>query len=409
MVNYFKYEYAAPAGDEVFHITTEYAPCPWNEKTHLLLIGAQAKKIESTPHSNLVFLIDVSGSMSSADKLPLLKESLISFLPTLTEGDRLSIVTYASHEELVLDGANPVKDKDKIISAINQLEAGGATAGERGMQLAYETAKKYYLNAGSNRIIMGTDGDLNVGISSVEGIKKYVEEKRAEGIYLSILGFGYGNVRDDLMETIADNGNGSYHYIDSALEAERVLIEDRDSTMFVVAKDVKFQMSFNPDKVKGYRLIGYENRVMPDQDFKDDKKDGGEVGSNHQITILYEIAETGADVAVDAYNAGLKPEMPTFAKGEMASLAMRYKAPSGSDKSQEKVYSIDIPAAAMSNNMAFASAVAELSMLLNKSKFAGTSSYDGILSQLAAIPDSFYDKYKKEFVELVKQSQTLSK
>ncbi|MBO4350010.1 MAG: von Willebrand factor type A domain-containing protein, partial [Proteobacteria bacterium] len=408
MVNYFKYDYPAPINDEVISITTEYAPCPWNDQTKLLLIGTQTKKLETTPASNLVFLVDVSGSMNNEQSLPLLKKSIIQFLPTMTEADRVSIVTYADGEKLVIDGANPVKDRAKLESAINNLKAGGSTNGERGLELAYETAQKHFIKDGNNRILMGTDGDLNVGISSEEELKAYVEQKREQGIYLSILGFGYGNFRDGLLETIADNGNGSYHYIDSTLEAERVLVEDRDSTLFVAAKDMKFQVSFNPEKVSGYRLIGYENRVMAAEDFADDTKDGGEVGVNHQVTVLYEIAEPGADVAIDAYKeASPAVVMPEFKNGEMASLAIRYKMPTGDAPSVERTFSIDMPAAAMSNNMTFASSVAEFSMLLNESKFAKSGSVDHVLTQLKSIPNSYYDKYKNEFIELVEASKPL--
>ena len=406
MVNYFKYDYPAPEGDEVISITTEYARCPWNEKTQLLMIGAQTRKMDSNPASNLVFLVDVSGSMTSDDKLPLLKKSIENFLPTMTERDRVSIVTYADGEKVVLDGANPVSDKNKILKALKSLGASGSTNGERGLEMAYEIAQKHFIENGNNRILMGTDGDLNVGISSEEELKAFVEEKRDQGIYLSILGFGYGNYRDGLLETIADNGNGSYHYIDSELEAERVLIEDRDSTLFVAAKDMKFQVSFNPEKIKGYRLIGYENRVMDAEDFVNDKKDGGEVGVNHQVTVLYEIAEAGADIVIDEYNPEIAPsEMPEFEADESVRLAVRYKLPSGSDASIEKIYPVNMTPVSMSNSMKFASSVAEFSMLLNKSRFAGSGSVQHVKSQLSSIPQAFFDKYKTEFVQLVNKAK----
>lgn len=409
MINYFKYDYPAPEADEVFSITTEYTDCPWNKETKLLLIGTQTRKIDEIPPSNLVFLVDVSGSMNSADKLELLKSSLLTLLPSLTSADRLSIVTYADGEKVVLEGADPAKDSKKIKKAINGLSSGGATNGERGLEMAYEIAQKYFIEGGNNRIIMGTDGDLNVGISSTDELKAYVENKRDHGIYLSILGFGYNNYNDALMETIADNGNGSYHHIDCELEAIRVLSEDRISTLFTVAKDVKYQVSFNPELIKGYRLIGYENRVMSAEDFVDDKKDGGEIGANHQVTVLYEIAEKGSAVAIDDFDSSLSPQMPEFQAGEAAKLAVRYKNPTGDSASIEKNYPLDLTVGALSPNIAFAAAVAELGMILNNSKYVGTSSQQSIKSLLAVPPSSFQDKYKAQFNELVDQAFKLMK
>ncbi|MBQ9395719.1 MAG: von Willebrand factor type A domain-containing protein [Proteobacteria bacterium] len=407
MINYFKYDYPEPAEGEVFSIMTEYANCPWNKDTKLLLIGTQTQKLDVIPNSNLVFLVDVSGSMNDIEKLNLLKTSLLALLPTLTSQDKLSIVTYASGEKLVLEGADPVKDRAKIEKAINSLEASGATNGERGLQMAYETAQKYFIPNGNNRIIMGTDGDLNVGISSVEELKSFVEEKRKNGIYLSILGFGLDNYNDALMETIADNGNGSYHYIDSEIEAIRVLSEDRESTLFTVAKDVKYQVSFNPDLIKGYRLIGYENRTMSAEDFTDDKKDGGEIGANHQVTVLYEIAEKDSPVAIDDYDSSLNPQMPVFNDGEMVKLAVRYKDPNGNSASVERNYTIDLTVRELSPNIAFAASIAELGMILNDSKYVGTSSQQSINSLLSVPPETFQDKYKLEFKELVDKAFTL--
>ena len=409
MINYFKYDYPTPEADEVFSITTEYTDCPWNKETKLLLIGTQTRKIDEIPPSNLVFLVDVSGSMNSADKLELLKSSLLTLLPSLTSADRLSIVTYADGEKVVLEGADPAKDSKKIEKAIKSLSSGGATNGERGLEMAYEIAQKYFIEGGNNRIIMGTDGDLNVGISSTDELKAYVEMKRDNGIYLSILGFGYNNYNDALMETIADNGNGSYHHIDCELEAIRVLSEDRISTLFTVAKDVKYQVSFNPELIKGYRLIGYENRVMSAEDFVDDKKDGGEIGANHQVTVLYEIAEKDSNVDIDEFDASLSPQMPEFQAGEAAKLAVRYKNPTGDSASIEKNYALDLTVGPLSPNIAFAAAIAELGMILNNSKYVGTSSKESIQQLLAVPPSTFQDKYKDQFKELVNKAFFLMK
>lgn len=409
LINYFKYDYPAPDADEVFSITTEYTDCPWNKDTKLLLIGTQTRKIEEIPPSNLVFLVDVSGSMNAKNKLDLLKRSLMKLLPSLTSADKLSIVTYADGEKVVLEGADPAKDSKKIEKAIKNLSSGGATNGERGLEMAYEIAQKYFIEGGNNRIIMGTDGDLNVGIRSTDDLKAYVENKRDHGIYLSIFGFGYDNYNDALMETIADNGNGSYHHIDCELEAERVLVEDRASTLFTVAKDVKYQVSFNPELIKGYRLIGYENRTMAAEDFANDKKDGGEIGANHQVTVLYEIAEKGSAAAIDDFDSSLSPQMPEFNPGEMAKLSVRYKTPTGDSASIEKNYPLDLTVGELTPNIAFAAAVAEMGMILNESKYVGTSSQQSINSLLAVPPSEFQDKYKLEFKELVAQSFKLMK
>ena len=280
MINYFNYDYPAPNAGEPFSVNTEMADCPWNDETKLLLIGLQAEEIDMSERApmNVVFLIDVSGSMYDEDKLPLVQKSFSLLTENLTPQDRVSIVTYAGSDRVVLEGADG-NNKEEIIEAINAREAGGSTAGADGINTAYEIAEKYFISGGNNRIVLATDGDLNVGISSESELTKLVEKKRETGVFLSVLGFGTGNIKDNKMEALADNGNGNYAYIDSVLEAKKVLVEEMGGTLFTIAKDVKFQVEFNPQYVSEYRLVGYENRLMNDQDFYDDTKDAGEICS----------------------------------------------------------------------------------------------------------------------------------
>ncbi|MBQ7371517.1 MAG: von Willebrand factor type A domain-containing protein, partial [Blautia sp.] len=293
MINYFSYDYAKPQGDEPFSVTTEIAPCPWNADTELLLIGLQAKKMEQEerPASNLVFLIDVSGSMGDPDKLPLVQRSIHLLAENLGPKDRISIVTYADGDEVVLEGVSGEKQAE-ISAAMEDLMAGGGTNGSAGIQTAYEIAEKFFIPGGNNRIILATDGDLNIGITDEGSLTHLIKEKAKSGVFLSVLGFGFGNLSDTNMEALADNGNGNYSYIDSVSEARKVLIDEMGATLFTVAKDVKLQVEFNPERIKGYRLIGYENRTMAAEDFSDDSKDGGEIGAGHRVTALYEIAKT---------------------------------------------------------------------------------------------------------------------
>ena len=406
MLNYFRYDYPEPNDDEPFSITTELVKTPWNNDTQLLLIGMQSPKLKDFPPSNIVFLIDVSGSMNHPEKIILLKDSIIASLDSFTENDRISIVTYASEEQLVLSGANPVKERDKIIEAVNSLVAFGSTNGERGLEMAYTEAAKYFIKGGNNRIIMGTDGDLNVGISSQNELKAYVEKKRGQGIFLSILGFGFDNLKDNRMETLADNGNGSYHYIDTIEEAKRVLVKERESTLYTSAKDVKFQIDFNPSKVKGYRLIGYETRKLNTEDFKNDKKDGGEIGVNQQMTVLYEIVPAGSKIKVaKTHSAYQKTEI--IPSDDLATLAVRYKKPD-QDTSQEIKFTITSNVnSQMSENIQFAAAVAEVGMLLNESEFKGTSTYESAASLLEPLNSVKTDPYRTEFLEMVQAMPNL--
>ena len=296
MLNYFSYDYPEPKSGEPFSVTTEYSACPWNEDNRLLLIGLQAQEIDFSrrPASNLVFLLDISGSMYSDDKLPLVQKSFTMLAENLSKQDRVSIVTYAGYESVVLDGV-PGDQTAKIAAAIDDLEAGGSTAGAAGIEKAYELARKNYISGGNNRVILATDGDLNVGISSEGELTRLIQEKKKDGIHLSVIGVGTGNIKDNKMEALADNGDGNYNYIDSIFEAKKVLVDEMGGTLITVAKDVKIQVEFNPKYVAGYRLVGYENRLLNQEDFANDKVDAGEIGSGHSVTALYEIipAENG--------------------------------------------------------------------------------------------------------------------
>ena len=291
MINYFSYDYPQPKENEPFSVTTEVAACPWNKDHQLVLIGLQGRNVETAnlPPSNLVFLLDVSGSMQDTDKLPLIKSAFRLLVDQLRPQDRVSIVVYAGSSGLVLD-STPGDQKQVILQAIDSLNAGGTTAGGEGIKLAYEIAKKNLMKDGNNRVILATDGDFNVGVSSDGDLIRMIEEKRNDGIFLTILGFGMGNYKDAKMEQLADKGNGTIAYIDNLLEAKKVFVSGLSGTLLTIAKDVKIQVEFNPTKIKAYRLIGYENRMLKKEDFNDDKKDAGEIGAGHSVTALYEIA-----------------------------------------------------------------------------------------------------------------------
>ncbi len=412
MINYFSYDYPNSDDGTPFSVTTELSDCPWNSETKLLSVGIKANDIEEErPGSNIVFLLDVSGSMYSNDKLPLVQQAFSLLAEGLTENDRVSIVTYAGADEVVLEGVSGNKTR-QICEAIFDLEAGGATAGAAGIITAYEIAEKYYIDGGINRVILATDGDLNVGLSSVDELTELIEKERESGVFLSVLGFGTGNYKDNRLEALADNGNGSYSYIDSIDEAEKVLVEELNATLVTVAKDVKFQLEFNPANVRGYRLIGYENRALAPEDFNDDKKDAGEVGAGHTVTALYEIVPADSD-----FNMGGAPELKyqpaeTEAKtsepvltDELLTVNIRYKEPD-SDNSKlisHPVYNADYteyPSA----DFNFAAAVAEFGMLLRDSSYSGTSSAEQI-SELLDKSNISGDKYKEEFRDLVSISE----
>lgn len=406
-INHFDYDYPEPTTDDPFSVTTELSDCPWNSETKLLLVGLKAEDIDVSEREplNLVFLIDVSGSMFSEDKLPLVQKAFTMLTETLTEDDRISIVTYAGDEKVVLKGTSG-EDKDKIIEAINSLEAGGSTYGEAGINRAYELAEKYFIKGGNNRVILATDGDLNVGLSTEEELTELIEEKRESGVFLSVLGFGTGNIKDDRMEALADHGNGNYSYIDSELEAKKVLVEEMCGTLYTVAKDVKIQVEFNPVNVSGYRLIGYENRALADKDFADDTKDAGEIGAGHTVTALYELVMNESGTSIPEAELKYQQNTATGDKTELLTVSLRYKQPDG-DKS--KLLAVPVTNTAytekMPKNMTFAAAAAEFGMILRGSEYRGNASCAHILEMLEDY-DYRGDDYKTEFVYLVR---TMSK
>ncbi len=405
MINYFDYDYSEPENGEPFAVYTELSDCPWNPQAKLFMAGLSTKSFDALltdrEPANLVFLIDVSGSMYSEDKLPLVQSSFNILTENLQPYDRVSIVTYAGADKVVLEGADGAQ-QEEITEAINSLEAGGSTAGAAGLITAYEIAEKYFVANGNNRIILATDGDLNVGISDEEGLKALVEEKRDSGVFLSVLGFGTGNYKDDRLEAIADCGNGNYSYIDSMREARKVLADEMSGTLFTAAKDVKFQVEFNPENVSSYRLVGYENRVMAAEDFNDDTKDAGEIGAGHSVTVLYEIIP--ADSLSDDIMSGLKYSQTssTGISDEILTLSIRYKEPDG-DKSKLLEYPVkkSLYDSTMSEAMNLAACAAEFGMVLKNSEYIGDITCEDIYSQLCEY-DYSDDDYKVEFLYLVK-------
>lgn len=397
MLNYFDYDYAKPAGNSRFAVTTELSDCPWNSKAQLLSVGIQGMELEKTPDSNLVFLIDTSGSMYSEDKLELAGKSIRKLSKTLGKNDRVSIVTYSGEERVILAGARG--DQVNTVNALTTiLEADGCTNGESGIQAAYAIAEKYFIEGGNNRIILCTDGDLNVGISDEGELKKLVEQKRRSGVYLSVMGFGTGNIKDNKMETLADNGNGSYHYIDSVTEAEKIFVKERSSTLYTIAKDVKIQVEFNPANVEGYRLIGYDNRRLANEDFTDDTKDAGEVGAGGSVTALYEIIP-----AAGRTSAGLKyqkTEPRAEFSGELLTVKVRYKNPDDG-KSYQVTDTVDRAdySSKMSDNMKLACAVTEFGLVLKDSDYKGTADAAHALKLAKGLAKP--DAYEKELAELI--------
>ena len=405
MLNYFHYDYAQPKAGEPFGVTTEIAPCPWNEKTKLMLIGLQAAEVEKDqrPGHNLVFLIDTSGSMFGSDRLDLVKRAFMLLLDELDPEDTISIVTYASNDRVVLEGT-PAADKTRIMEAISELEARGSTNGSAGILRAYEIAGKYYREGGVNRILLATDGDLNVGVTSEGDLTRLVTAKRESGISLTCLGFGMGNYKDNKMEALADYGNGNCRYIDTIYEARKALVEEGGGTFITVAKDVKIQVDFNPAMVKGYRLIGYEDRVMAAEDFANDEKDGGEIGSGHRMTALYEIVPADSDF--DFGEAGSRYQNAQAAEPagntDWLTVSIRAKEPEGKES---KLYEYPVTGEAvketMSENMRFAAAVAEAGMILRESEWKGTATYTQALELVRSCESVSGDVYKEEFVYLL--------
>jgi len=416
MINYFSYNYPQPKGNDPFSITTEYTECAWNKKHNLIHIGIQGKEIatDKMPTNNLVFLLDVSGSMMDANKLPLLKSGLGLLINQLRPEDKVAIVVYAGAAGVVLPSTSG-RNKDKINEAIEQLEAGGSTAGGEGILLAYKTAQENFITNGNNRIILATDGDFNVGISGDGELVRLIEKKREEGVFLTVLGFGNGNYKDSKMEQLADKGNGNYAYIDNILEAKKVLVKEMGGTLLTIAKDVKIQIEFNPNKVKGYRLVGYENRLLNNEDFNDDKKDAGELGSGHTVTAIYEIIPAGSDELVASVDP-LKYAQPatapkTVVSNEVMTIKFRYKEPTESKSKlitevlndEKKLLS------AASENCKFASAVAEFGMILRDSKFKSDSDYKTVLDLAKQSKGKDEEGYRAEFIRLVEMAELLKK
>ncbi|MCH5185086.1 MAG: von Willebrand factor type A domain-containing protein [Oscillospiraceae bacterium] len=397
MINYFDYDYPRPDNGEPFSITTEIADCPWNENNKLALIALKGDEIsdEERKPCNLVFLIDISGSMYSANKLPLVQRSLSMMLEKLDSRDKISIVTYASGTGVALAGES-ADNADKIKKTLYSLTAGGGTAGSDGINLAYKLAEENKID-GNNRIILCTDGDFNIGASSTAELERLIEEKRDKGIYLSVLGFGMGNYKDNRMETLADKGNGNYAYIDNVKEAKKVLVDEMTKTIYTIAKDVKIQVEFNPEKVKEYRLVGYENRALENEDFENDAKDAGELGAGSTVTALYEIVPADG---TDNESPLRYQTKENTGSDEYMFVKLRYKDPDGSEsKLIEKA--VASQTGKPSNNFKFAAAVAEFSMLLNNSEFKGTSSADGIIA--LADESRGEDKFglRAEFIQIV--------
>jgi len=414
MVNYFNYNYPQPTNNDPFSITTELSNAPWNKDHQLLHVGIQGKKLDlsKAPSSNLVFLIDTSGSMSSA--LDLVKSSLKMLVEQLRATDKIAIVTYSGYASLALPSTSGV-NKKQIVNAIDSLKAGGSTAGGEGIQQAYRIAKQNFIHGGNNRIMLATDGDFNVGISSRQDLEDLIVSKRDEHIFLSVLGFGHGNYQDDNMETLADKGNGNYSYIDNLLEAKKVLVKEMSGTLYTVAKDVKIQIEFNPVKVKSYRLIGYENRLLNKEDFNNDKKDAGELGAGHTVTALYEIIP--ADVSDTHSNVDdLKYQNTTInqvamSSNELANVKLRYKKPTGNNSQLIVRPVIDNKVAfeQSSNNFRFSSAVAGFGLLLRDSKFKGDISYQDVIEIAKYAKGKDLEGYRSEFVQLVERAEIADK
>ncbi len=414
MINYFSYDYPQPASDRPFSVNTEVTTTPWNPQHKLVQIGLKGKQLQTLQPSNLVFLVDVSGSMGQPNKLPLVKQSLCLLVNELKAQDRVTLVVYAGNAGVVLPPTAGDR-KEQIMRAIDNLEAGGSTAGGEGIQLAYKLAQQNFLKQGNNRVILATDGDFNVGASSDAELVRLIEQKRDQGIFLTVLGFGTGNYKDSKMEQLADKGNGNYAYIDTLSESRKVLVHDLRGTLFTIAKDVKIQVEFNPAKVQAYRLIGYENRILKDQDFNDDKKDAGEIGAGHSVTALYEIIPTGitSDVKLPQIDP-LKYQRPqgntsVVDTNELLHVKLRYKAPNGTTSQLLTQSVLDQPVALAqgSPNLQFSSAVAMFGLLLRDSEFKGTANPKMVMQLASQAKGGDRDGYRAEFIRLVQRYQDL--
>jgi Ca-activated chloride channel family protein len=413
MVNYFDYEYDQPSSGDPFSVNTEIAAAPWNSKHKLVHIGLQGRIIptDNLPPSNLVFLIDVSGSMSDVNKLPLVKSSLKLLTEQLRAQDKVAIVVYAGAAGVVLE-PTPGSEKQKIVESLERLESGGSTAGGAGIRLAYALAKDNFIKNGNNRVILATDGDFNVGESSNASMERLIEEKRQDGIFLTVLGYGMGNYKDSKMETLADKGNGNYAYIDNILEAQKVLVNEFGGTLFTIAKDVKIQVEFNPARVQAYRLIGYENRALKDEDFNNDKKDAGEIGSGHAVTALYEVIPVGVESTFFKIDE-LKYQKTTIEKSsastELLTVKIRYKEPDGDvSKLITKALPDNNTRKATSENFRWSAAVAGFGMLLRNSEFINGYTFEDATMLAESARGRDERGYRIEFINMMKSMGVLA-
>ncbi len=414
MINYFDYEYDVPNSEDKtpFKISKSIIDCPWNKDHKILHVAMASKKIDKSAlvASNLVFLIDVSGSMDQENKLPLLKSSLKMLVNELSEQDKISIVVYAGAAGVIIDGTHG-SNKKEIIEALDRLEAGGSTAGAAGINKAYELAKKHFIKGGNNRVILASDGDFNVGVSSESELVKLIEKHRESNVYLSVLGFGMGNYQDSKMQQLADKGNGNHFYIDNILEAKKSLVKEYGSTLYTVANDVKIQVEFNPAVVAGYRVIGYENRQLANEDFNDDTKDAGELGSGHVVTALYEIIPQGVKSAFLKNIDPLKySKKETINNKELATIKFRYKPLNSkqSIKSEEVINNKVIGYKNATDNEQWAISIAQFGLLLRESKFKGSSNYSDLLQQIKSIKSGKEDEFKKECIGLIETANKLT-
>ena len=409
MINYFTYDYPQPVDGHPIAVTTEVSACPWQPGHQLVMLGIQGKNIktENLPPGNLVFLIDVSGSMAEPNKLPLLKTAFKLLVKQLRAEDSVSIVVYAGKAGLVLPPTSGA-DKEKIRQAINGLQAGGSTAGGEGIQLAYRIAQENFRREGNNRVILATDGDFNVGVSSEGELTRLVEARRQDGVFLSVLGFGTGNIKDNKMESLADKGNGMYAYIDNAQEAAKVMSGQLAGTLYTVAKDVKVQVEFNPAQVKSYRLIGYENRMLERRDFNDDQKDAGDMGAGHSVTALYEVIPANSPEVTGSVDPLLYQRVETRPSSDLLQVKVRYKKP---DAHTSTLLSQRVSAAdnvgTPSERFRFATAVAEYALLLRNSEFKGLASYRQVLELARGAKGGDPEGYRAEFIRLAEISQLL--
>lgn len=416
LINYFSYDYPQPTGNDPVKITTEVGACPWNVKHRLVRIGLKAKEIptDKLPVSNLVFLIDVSGSMYGPQRLGLVQSSLKLQVNNLRDEDRVAIVVYSGSAGEKLPSTSG-SDKQKIREAIDELTAGGSTAGGAGIKLAYKIAKQNFVKGGNNRIILCTDGDFNVGVSSDEGLEKLIEQERKSGVFLTVLGYGMGNYKDSKMQVLAEKGNGNHAYIDNLQEANRVLVNEFGATMHTVAKDVKLQIEFNPSQVEAYRLIGYESRLLKDEDFNNDAKDAGEMGAGHTVTAFYEVVPAGvkSDFTGKVDDLKYQKTKPTPAvtnnSKELLTVKLRYKAPDGNTSKKIEQPLIDDKKEKVSSDFRFASAVAMFGQLLRDSDFKGDATYDKVISLAKTSLDNDEKGYRREFIRLAETAEGLAK